>query len=244
MTLRKLMASAGIFAALAVPAYAQDSEWNYEASVYLFAADTDIGVGDVEGTLSFSDALENLDFAGMAAFKATNNRWTLIGDLMYFNLGFENKVSLPNFSRLDTDQKNTVFTAAAYYRVYETPMMLLDLGAGFRYFSTDTELTLKGRTAGIPDQVASSDEDWTDPIIAAHARFKLSEQWSSMVALDYGSFVDDRTTYSATVTLDYAFDENWSGRIGYRYVSFENNDLDQDFNFDQSGLVLGVSYKF
>jgi len=238
----KTLTTAGLAAILSTPAIAQSSEWQFEASLYLFAAETDLTVGDVEGTLSFSDALDNLDFAGMAAFKATNNQWTFVGDLMYFNLGFENDLSRPVFNRLDTDQKNTIFSGYALYRAYETEATTLDLGGGLRYFSTDTELTL--RSDVVDNRRISTDDNWTDPILAAHARFQLSDAWELMLAADYGSFVDDRTTYSVTATLDYAFNENWIGRLGYRYISVEDDDSAVDFRFEQSGPILGVSYRF
>ena len=227
---------------LSTPVFAQSSEWQFQGSLYLFAAETDITVGDVEGTLSFSDALDNLDFAGMAAFRATNNQWTFIGDLMYFNLGFENDLSRPVFNRLDTDQKNTIFSGYALYRVYETQTAALDLGGGFRYFNTDTELTL--RSDVVANRRLSADDNWTDPILAAQAKFELSDTWGLMLAADYGSFIDDRTTYSVTATLDYAFNENWIGRLGYRYINVEDEDGDVDFRFEQSGPILGVSYRF
>ena len=232
----------GLLASICAPVAAQSDEWVFDGSLYLFAADTDVTVGDVEGTLSFSDALDNLDFAGMASLKATNNQWTFIGDLMYFNLGFENDRSGPLISKIDTDQKNTIFSGYALYRVYETGNVILDLGGGFRYFSTETTVTL--RSDVLQTREVGADDDWTDPIIAAHAGFKLSDKWSSMLAGDYGSFVDDRETYSATLTFDYAFNDNWLGRIGYRYISVENKDGDVDFRFEQSGPILGVTYRF
>lgn len=239
---RTVLIVCSLLASASTPVAAQSNDWVFEGSLYLFAAETDVTLGDNKGTLSFSDALDNLDFAGMAAVKATNNKWTFIGDLMYFNLGFENDLSGPVFSELDTDQKNTIFTGYALYRVYETPSTIIDLGGGFRYFRTETNLTLRSDITST--RRAGTDDNWTDPILAAHARFKLSDTWSTMLAVDYGSFIDDRETYSATLTFDYEFNENWVGRIGYRYISVEDNDQDLDFRFEQSGPVIGVTYRF
>nr|WP_272211121.1 hypothetical protein [Marinicella sp. W31]MDC2877005.1 hypothetical protein [Marinicella sp. W31] len=231
-----------LLASMCAPVAAQSDEWIFDGSLYLFAAETDATVGDVKGTLSFSDALDNLDFAGMASLKATNNQWTFIGDLMYFNLGFENDRSGPLISGIDTDQKNTIFSGYALYRVYETPNAIIDLGGGFRYFSNETTITV--RSDLFPTRQVGTDDDWTDPLIAAQVSFNLSDKWSSMLGVDYGSFVDDRETYSATLTFGYAFSDNWFGRLGYRYISVENKDDDVDFRFEQSGPILGVTYRF
>ncbi|MDJ0992924.1 MAG: hypothetical protein QNI90_05075 [Dinoroseobacter sp.] len=220
----------------AVPA----EEWEFEGSLYLFAAETTLGKGDLEGTLSFSDALENLDFAAMAAFAASNGQWTFIADVMHFDLSFENDTDGVLFTGLDTDSVTTLFNGLALYRVQETPRYSLDLGGGFRYFKTDTTLAL--RPGLLPGRSVRNDDSWTDPVLAAIGRFELSEKWTSTIAADYGSFVSDRETYQLTVSLGYRFAENWTARLGYRYVNVENDE--DDFRFEQSGPLLGVNYRF
>lgn len=70
---------AALSASMATAASAQQSDWSYEATIYLFMPETETSLGTpmgtLDGTLSFSDALENLDFAFMGAFSATNGRW-------------------------------------------------------------------------------------------------------------------------------------------------------------------------
>ena len=41
--------------------------------------------GTIDTTLSFSDALENLDFAFMGVVEASKARWTLLGDFAQTN---------------------------------------------------------------------------------------------------------------------------------------------------------------
>lgn len=231
---------AGLLALVGTSATAQSNLWSYQGSFYMFAAETKLDAGGISGELSFSDALDNLDFAAMAAFSASNGQWTFIADLMYFDLGFRNNTPGPAYSSLDTDSKTTIFNALALYNVQETPTYSLHLGAGVRYFDTDTTLTL--RPGAQPQRQVSSKDSWTDPVVAALGRFKLSDQWSTTVAADYGSFVSDRETYQFTLTFDYEFSENWVARFGYRYVNVENDD--NDFRFRQSGPLVGVSYKF
>ena len=231
---------AGLLALAAGPVAAQGNAWTYEGSLYLFAAETTINTGGVEGKLSFSDALDNLEFAGMGAFSASNGQWTFIADLMYFNLGFENSTPDDAFSQIDTSSKTTVFNAVALYKVHQASNYSLHLGGGLRYFKTDTTLRLRPGTE--PGKTVGDDNSWTDPVIAALGRFELSDKWSTTVTADYGSFVNDRETYQFTLTLNYEFAENWTARAGYRYLNVDN-DRD-DFRSEQSGPVLGVSYRF
>lgn len=237
---KKILLS-GAFAVASSPALAEVGEWQYEGALYLFAAETDLSVGDLDATLSFSDALDNLDMAGMGAFAASNGQWTFVADLMYFDLGFSEDRDAPIITGVDADVKMTVFNVAGYYRVHETPTSWFDVGAGFRYFDTENEIELETVGPNRPSQ--SADDSWTDPVIAARANFEFSDKWSMRVVADYGSFIDDRETYQVTLSVGYEFAENWSARFGYRYLNVENDDIN-DFRLEQSGPILGVMYRF
>jgi len=224
----------------ASPSAAQDSDWQFQGTVYLFATETTLNVQGQEGTLSFSDALENLEFGAMAALAARRGRWTFLADVMYFDLLFENATPGPSFTRLDTDTDMTIFNAVGLYDVHRTHNAVLSVGGGLRYFSTDTTLTLQGGTQ--PTQQVSESSSWTDPVVALYGRYDISDRWSSTLTADYGSFVSDRTTYQVTLTFDYAFSDNWVARFGYRHLNVDNRR--DDFRARLSGPVLGISYTF
>ena len=74
-----------------VPAVAQESKWTYDLSFNLWLSDTavstDTPFGEVDAELSFSDAIQDLDFAFMGTAEARNGPWAVfIGDMLYFNL--------------------------------------------------------------------------------------------------------------------------------------------------------------
>jgi hypothetical protein len=73
-----------------LPAVAQESNWVYDLSVNLWFSDTavstDTPFGQVDAELSFSDAIQDLDFAFMGTAEARNGPWAVITDLLYFNL--------------------------------------------------------------------------------------------------------------------------------------------------------------
>ena len=69
--LSKQLKSLAALAVIASPCTAYAGEWKYAATIYLFTPETTTAIGGVETTLSFSDALDNLDFAFMGAFEAT-----------------------------------------------------------------------------------------------------------------------------------------------------------------------------
>ncbi|WP_245223562.1 hypothetical protein [Ruegeria sp. HKCCSP346] len=118
----------------------------------------------------------------------------------------------------------------------------MDVAGGFRWFSTDTEFTLlPGAT---PGRTTTADDSWTDPVIAARARVRFSDKWSGTGFVDYGGFRSGSETWQVLLTAEYAINNRWLIRGGYRYISFDHEIDGSDFTFDQSGPVLGATYRF
>ncbi|WP_420584828.1 porin family protein [Ruegeria sp.] len=232
--------------AIATTASAQQSGWKYEATFYLFMPETETSIetprGTVEGTLSFSDALENLDFAFMGAFAATNGQWSVLFDYNYTNLSFGNTLGGPAGGSLETSVKTQFATAMLGYRVRQNPSAVVDLAAGLRWYSTDTGFTLTPGMA--PVQNFGADESWVDPVVGLRARFDLSSRWSSTAYLDYGGFRSGSQTWQVLVTADYALNDRWLLRGGYRYISFDHDINGSEYEFSQSGPMIGATYRF
>ena len=242
--LRSCMAAASLL--LASPAIAQQSNWDTTFTFYLFAAETDTSIstplGPIDSTLSFKDALENLDFAFMGSLEARNGPWTLIGDYAHTSLGFSNSTPGPAFSGLNADVKLQVANAYALYEAHRTPALSFDVGAGVRYFNADVQLDLvPGAAAG---RTATFDDSWFDPVLAARLSFPISDKWSGRVFFDYGGFRSDSQSFQAVLTARYAFNDDWSLVIGYRYLDLKHGPANDELDFSQSGPLVGVSYKF
>ncbi len=231
-----------VFAISAVPAMAQDSDWEFAATMYLFTPETNIATGGIEGSLSFKDALANLDMAFMGAISANNGRWGFLADYMMTDLSFGNSTPGPAFSGLNTAMKTQVFNGYATYRLHQDQKVSVDLAAGFRWFNTRTDLTLlPGLAAGGTTRI---DESWVDPVVGVKAQFEMSEKWSGTVFADYGGFSSDSETWQVLLTADYEFNEKWVGRMGYKHISVDHDINGTGFSFEQSGPVFGVTYRF
>ncbi len=225
---------------------AQKSDWSYEATVYLFMPETetslDTSLGNVEGTLNFSDAFSNLDLAFMGAFRASNGRWSFLADYNYTDLSFNNSAASTANSSLDTSVTTQFLSGYIGYRVYEDPAIELDVAGGFRWFSTETEFTIAPGTA--PDQTVTADNDWTDPVVAVRARYAFSDKWTGTGFLDYGGFRSGSETWQVLLTADYAINDKWVLRAGYRHITFDHEINGNDFEFNQSGPLIGAAYRF
>ena len=243
--MEKFLKRAALSTFLAVattPAIAQGSNWDFAATIYLFTPESNIGVGGVEGTLPFKDALENLDMGFMGAFEARNGRWGFLADYMLTDLSFGNDTPGPTYSGLNTAMKTQIFNGYAAYRVYQAPAINLDLAAGFRWFSTKTDMTLLAGLA--PARSINTNENWVDPVIGARAQFEMSDKWSGTAFVDYGGFSSDSETWQVLLTANYKITDNWIARFGYRHISVDHDLNGTSFSFDQSGPVFGATYQF
>lgn len=224
----------------------QDRDWEYTASIYLFGAKTETttgtALGPVSAELSFSDALENLDIAFMGAFEARNQKWSLIGDYMLTDLSFRENAPGPALSSAKASVKTQIFSGYALYRVHQTTTASVDLGGGLRWFSTDTDIRLTG---GAGNGLSfGPDDSWFDPIIAARFNVYFSDRWSGAALIDYGGFEGGDDSWQVLATLSFAINEHWLLRAGYRHIEVDGNADGADYSFEQSGPVIGASYRF
>lgn len=241
-----------IAAALLIPssAVAQDG-WQYSVSVYGWFSGLGSTVstpfGDVETDLSFSDVWDNLDMAAFGAFEARNGRWSLIGDLVYADLGAEEPTPLGAlFRQAEIDVTTTLVSAYAAYAVLDTPQTRLDLAGGVRYNSMDIEFGLISNGGPADFNFASSDS-WWDPLVGARVHHAFNDQWSGIASADVGGFsMGDGAdlTWQAYVGIGYRFNERWSAQAGYRHLSIERNFNGRDVEIEISGPLVGVQYTF
>lgn len=238
-----------MFCALfAAPATAQDNSWSFQATGYLWLPTTDVTIdtprGEVSGELSVKDAFKALDFAAMGSFEARQNRLSLIADLLYFNLSADQSTPFGGlFDRASVGNKITALSALAMYRVQETDRFALDLGAGARMMWLNTELSLTG--GALPPESISRDDNWIDPIIALRAHVDFDEKWFGTLYLDAGGFgVGSEETRQAAIGIGYNLNDRWSLLGGWRYLDFERRKDGNTIDFQQSGLLLGASYRF
>lgn len=245
-SLSRTASCALLLAATAVPAAAQSSDWAFDVSANLwFNASTvtaDTPQGEVSAELSFSDAIQDLDFAFMGTVEARNGPWSVIGDLLYFRITASGPS--PNgvlFSEVASRSEISVVSSYLTYRVYEDAGMAFDIGGGARAFWTSIDTTLVG--AGAPTETFSQDKNWIDPVVAARARFAFNQNWFGTVMVDAGG-TNDTETWQALATVGYRMNENWAFQGGYRYMKAEWDTALGQSSLEFSGPIVGVTYRF
>lgn len=232
-------------AAAASPAAAQD--WTVDATLYGWlpgiTSSFDTDRGKVKSDVSGSDAIANLDFAFMGAMEARRGKWGFIGDLVYTDISADKPTEFGVlFRKGEVDTKLTMLSGYAAYRLQETDKVAVDVGAGFRAFWTDLDVTLQG--AALKTRSWSDDQNWVVPLVTARVIVPFSDRWTGTLFGDFGGVSSDETTWQALATLHYAINDKWSVVAAYRYMDITYQIGDDDAEIELYGPALGVTYRF
>jgi hypothetical protein len=92
---------------------------------------------------------------------------------------------------------------------------------------------------------AQSDASWFDPIVGIAARRDITDRWALIGMADIGGFglgADFECSLLGGVT--YAFSDRFGVSVAWRYLSVDYSKDDFVYNVDQSGPVVGATFRF
>jgi opacity protein-like surface antigen len=196
--------------------------------------------------LDTSDVLSALDMAFMGSAIFQKEKFGILLDAVYADLGTDGTWLRTAVTRVDTETttKLGMYTLAAMYRVYDDPKGFVDVYGGARYFNTSIDFRLS--TAHLGDADFTKKLDWTDPIVGVRGGMALNDRWALAGFADMGGFDGSSdTSWELYGGANYAFTERWQGTLGYRYVSIQK-EVTQKAALDISlqGPVFGITYRF
>lgn len=187
------------------------------------------------------DVLSSLDFAFFSAGQIRRDRLGLLFDFNYARLSADGGFDKP---RIGVGVKTTLSfaTAAVSWRFLERDATFAEAYAGARAF--DTEGTFKFRLGQQARQV-SAEADWVDPIVGVRGAYSFTPKWSVAGFADVGGFDgSEDLSWEVFGGANYAFNEHFSGVLGYRYLSVLYSGRSLDLDIDLHGPMLGVTYRF
>jgi len=225
-------------------------DWQYAVMIYGWLPSVNGNleyVGDIN--VDASQIIDALQMTFMGSFEARKGPWSGFTDLIYLKLaGDKSKsVTVPDGAMrtlfdADLDLKGWVWTLGGSYTVWRNQESHLDLLAGARLLSLDTDLKLTGGGPLQRDRKLSASADLWDGILGAKGRVALNDRWFLPYYADVGTG-DSELTWQAAAGFGYAFD--WGDvSLMYRYLSYEQggDKLLQDIAF--GGGMLGVTVRF
>ena len=233
---------------------APQDEWRFSAAIYLWGADISgktIGGSEVE--VGFSDLVDNLEMAFMGAFAARKNKWSLLTDVIYMDLGVDTTADLsvpvgpiqvPVTTSVSLDVEAWILHFAAGYNLYSKGKTRLDLIGGARYLDLDQTMFLELQSLG-PGLSRTISESLTalDGIVGLKGQASLGERWYLPYYVDVGAG-ESKLTWQATAGIGYRAGRVWNLALVYRHLEW---DLDSTLVIDEinfSGPTLGVIFRW
>ena len=227
-------------------------KWHFQLAPYAWLAGQEGTVATLPGLppadidVNFwDDILGNINLAGMLVAEARRGRYGLVADIVYNDI--ETKDPTPYgvlYSAVDSQTKSWMVSVAGLYRLVERESRFLDVIGGFRYWSVDSELTLKA--GALPERSVSNKEDWFDPLIGLKGFTPIgTSKFFVSGAFAMGGFgMGSDFMWDASVNLGYQWTEGFATTIGYRYLDVDYEDGDFIYDVSQDGLTLGLSWRF
>lgn len=234
---------------------ADNDKWHFRLAPYAWLAGQEGKVATLPGLPPadidvdfYDDVLGNIKGALMLVGEARKGPFGIVMDVVYTDIEMEDPTPLGIFySALTSRTKSWMVSAAGLYRLAERQNRFLDVIGGVRYWSVDSELTLKAPLfPSLPERSQSNKEDWVDPIIGLKGFTPIGESKffvsGAFVIGGFGAGSD--FMWDALMNLGYQWTKGFSTTIGYRYldVDYEENDFLYDVALD--GLTLGLSWRF
>jgi len=217
---------------------AENGDWEYVFAPYLHGASLD-GTVAVRGReadidVSFSEALENLEFGFQGHFEARNEKWIILSDITYMGLGVG--ISSPP-ANIDFNQ--WIVEGGAGYRATENVELLF----GGRFNRLDGKINFQG-PLGVK---VEGNENWFDPYIGARLNLPLGERASVLVRGDIGGFgVGSDFAWTFTPSFVFRATEKISFVAFYRFIDTDYKNEDNGFVFDvqTTGPGAGLAMHF
>jgi hypothetical protein len=224
--------------------------WEVTLTPYLWFAGLDGQVGvfprlpPVDVDLSFGDVFSNLDVAVTLAGTVRKDRFVALADFSYLKVSTSRDVGIrdPSFLNVSLDTRTITSTVAAGYRAMDQGEAFVDVVAGGRLSSVDTELALNGPARSL---VAEDEQTWVDPIVGARTRVPLGQRWVLALYGDVGGFgVSSDLTWQLVGSVQYAAGRNWHLAAGWRHYAVDYQDGAFIYDVTMTGPIVGASFRF
>jgi len=247
------------FQILTISAYADQTrgdKWEFQLAPYAWLAGQNGTVATLPGLPPadievdfYDDIWGNINLAGMLVGEARKGRYGLFTDIVYTDIEMEDPTSLGIFySTVNSRTKSWMWSVAGLFRLVENQHQFLDVIGGFRYWSVDSELSLKGAAfPGVfPERSVSNKEDWFDPLIGLKGLSALgNSKFFVSGGLAIGGFgAGSDFFWDALINLGYQWTKGFSTTVGYRYLDVDYEKDDFLYDVAQDGLTLGLSWRF
>ena len=260
--LTKVLAAAFLAPLIAfVPFSSYAADWQWQVAPYLWASDVGLDVSlnsdPILGVnVPFNDLLDKLDMAFMGHVEGRGEKFGLMADAIYIDLGDHAVVTLgpggpiSGDLPIDTNMKLSLYEVGGVYPMGGDPDgTQFDIFLGARLIDVDQtmNITLPGPAGTVITR--NIDVSEADVFFGGRVIGKLNDKWGYRVRADIGGGGTDGTL-NALAAIGYAFGETglFSIDVGYRYMRVEMSSEDSgtlsETEVTLSGPFVGFIFNF
>ncbi|MBA8840933.1 hypothetical protein [Ochrobactrum sp. RH2CCR150] len=221
--------------------------WRFTITPYFWLAGisgnaASMGLPEVHLDPSFGDVFQNIDFAFMAAGEARYGRYSIVGDVIYTQLGAVATTRHGIFAdSVDVTSKTFAGLLGAGYAVLDDPTGHLDVVLGTRIWSVNNTVSFNGGLLG--GREAKDGATWVDAIAGIRGNYFFTPNiyltgWS-LVGTG-GANLD----WDVQAGFGYKFNDTVSAVAGYRALGVNYSNDGFIFDVIQQGPILGLTVHF
>jgi hypothetical protein len=226
------------------------------------------GTATTDVSVPFGDLLSYLRFGVMLAAEARYDRFSLLTDFMYMNVGMNSgaarltsvtpgpggRINIPVGleASAGTGLGATIWTLAGGYTVAEGPWGHLDVIAGTRFLGVDVisnynlnaAILLPNRTIALARNgtLSTNVGNW-DAIAGVTGRFEIPN--SSFFVPYYFDVGTGDLPFTWEGFTGIGYHASWADlSLGYRYLDFQNRESARVENLAMGGVIFAASFRF
>ena len=195
-----------------------------------------------------SDIIDNLKMALMGTVEARYNKWSIITDVIYMDVGDDATTTVavgpdpgrPVNANVDVDLTSWVVSAGFGYDIAQADWGRLAVVGGARYLSADIDSKF-GLGGPFPLERSDSEDFWNG-IVGFKGHLTVGDKWFLPYHADIGTG-DSDLTWQLFGGIGYRF--GWGDiMLGYRHLAFEQGDENIIEDLEMSGPVMGAAFHF
>ena len=242
-----LMLMVGLFMTLVVtlPTHAEEKDWKFEVTPYLWMAgiegDVTVGSTTLEADVGFSDLFDATDAAFAFLSVTQYKQWVIWTQLDFMSLSTDELDDPPPLAEVNVD--TIILTLAGGYQ-FPGPFgegSTIDALVGVRYLGMETEVVVG------PISV-EKDTDITDVVLVLRPSAILFKEtlkgrlrFNPTLSIGGG---DSDLTYELQPQFQYQITDHIAGRLGYRRLYYDIDGDRVDFDGTFHGILIGIGGTF
>lgn len=228
-----------------------EEKWNFNLSPYIWFAGLEGDVSPLKRVpvsavnVSPSEALADTEASFMVIFEAKKGKNGIYTDTFYSDAETKEASSGPAGSQLTSRTKTTMLTVAYSRNVLNENGSSIDLLAGGRWWSIDADINISSLLPSL-NVAGDNSESWVDPFIGVKGKLPISDsKFFVSGALAYGGFdINADSFYEINANVGYQWSDTLSAAMGYRLYDLDYDQNDFQYDVEQAGWVIGMTWGF